>query len=489
MTVLDFVRLLRHNLLVLIGATLLGLGAAAVYAYLQPVVYQSSAQGVVVAGDNTSIGGAMSGSALAQQRAGVYASLIGTQAVRQRVAETPEVQANPAAMNGGLSASVIAGTPLLNVVATGTSGENARTLADAGLKALSNEVLALESLTPSNEGGQVDPNAIAVRIAPYTQANASAQPVSPNWTRLLLIGAAAGLAMGMGIAILRRQLDVRVRTITDVEEATGHGVLGVVPDSKALSDQRDGGRISLGKLGATGEALRQLRTNLRYVNIDNPPRAIVVTSSNPAEESRPSHPPSRSWWPAPGQPVVLIDADLRKPVQHKIFDADNAVGLAGARGRREPGGRALATSEPNLYLVTAGTVPANPSEMVGSRRMRMLINNLAKHYYVIIDAPPLLAVTDAGLLAASTDGAVLVSRVGKTQREQLKFSAKLLDQVGATLLGTVLHRANPRSMGNVVYGAGYGGKYQTYYGKDYLAGRSEDPTPVRAARASEPKES
>lgn len=465
MTLLEFVRFLRHNALLIIAMTLLGLGAAAGYAYLQPVVYASSATAIVVAGDNTSVGGAMSGSALAQQRAAVYAALAGTGAVRDRVAASEEVAGRPSAAGGSISAQVVQGTSLIELRATGASGEDARILADAALVALADEALALEMRTPTEEGLPARADDIAVRLAAYSPANASAQPISPDWVRILLIGTGLGLLIGLGLAFIRSKLDVRVRSMADVEEETGHAVLGVVPDSKELAEQRAGARISLSRLGAAGEALRQLRTNLRYVAIDNPPRSIVVTSANPGEGKSTISSTLAVLIARSGQPVVLIDADLRKPVQHEIFAADNAVGLSQVLvGDLSVEDALQRTSEPNLLILTSGKVPANPSELVGSRRMKALLARLAKHYFVITDAPPILAVTDAGLLTASTDGALLVARVGKTHREQLRMATKLVKQGGGVVLGTVLHRAKARAMGDAVYGAGHGGAYQQYYG-------------------------
>lgn len=327
----------------------------------------------------------------------------------------------------------------------------------------------------------------------FTPANASSRPIAPDWPRILLFGAAAGLVLGVLVAWVRTKLDVKVRTMKDVEEETGHSVLGVIPDSKALARHRDGEPISISSLGLAGEALRQLRTNLRYVDVDHPPKAIVITSAHPGEGKSTVSSLLAVLIARSGQKVVLIDADLRKPVQHKNFRSDAAVGLSQVLiGDVTLEDSLQATSEPNLRNLTSGKVPANPSEMVGSRRMRELIATLSRSAFVIIDAPPMLAVTDAGLLAAATDGAVIVTRVGKTQREELNRAAKLVTQVGGRILGTVLHRAPRKSMGDVVYGAGFGSKYHTVYSEHYyLEASPEDAAPVvaqgSAARAVEPK--
>jgi capsular exopolysaccharide synthesis family protein len=131
-----------------------------------------------------------------------------------------------------------------------------------------------------------------------------------------------------------------------------------------------------------------------------------------------------------------------------------------------------------LSLIPSGRIPPNPSELVGSKRMQALIDTLKEDYTVIIDAPPLLPVTDAGLLTAAADGCILVVHVGKTAKEQVKLCAKILERVNGKLLGSVLNMAPRRGIGAVVYGYGYG--YTRYDQKYYYA---EDGTRKRVRRS------
>ncbi|NOJ99423.1 CpsD/CapB family tyrosine-protein kinase, partial [Corallococcus coralloides] len=158
------------------------------------------------------------------------------------------------------------------------------------------------------------------------------------------------------------------------------------------------------------EALRKLRTNLRFVDVDNPPRSIVITSSAPAEGKSVVSANLARVIAGTGQPTLLIDADLRRPQVAKEFGIDGGVGLsqllAGAVSLDDvihevPGSL--------LSVLPAGQIPPNPSELLGSRRMQDMIRELGRHYFVVIDAPPVLAVTDAQLLTRHADGAVLVA--------------------------------------------------------------------------------
>lgn len=480
MTLLELVRLVRHNFLTIALCTILGGLIGAAYAYTRPQEFQSTSFGVVVGGSADSLGGASSGSALAQQRASAYASLMDTTAVWGRIVNDPEVQAAPGARSGAVEANVVGGTSMIRLIATSGTAEHSIILANAAMRALADEALRLESVNRSDTGEPVDPDSVVVRIVPYQQATGAGQLDTSSWPIALGGGLLAGLILGVAIAFVRKQLDVRVRTITDVEEMTGHSVLGTIPDTKELGQQRSAADpVKASQMGQAGEALRQLRTNLRYVNVDSPPRSVAVTSSNPGEGKSTVASNLARLMAGSGQRVILIDADLRKPVQHQVFQVDNAVGLTQVlAGSVTLGDAVTQTADPNLALLTSGRIPPNPSEILGSRRMRGLVEKLSEDYFVIIDVPPMLAVTDPGLVAAASDGAIVVTRVGKTYKEQLRLTAKLLRQVDADILGTVLHRAPRKAMGEVVYGVGYGASYDTYYGNYYS---QENKAPDRPA--------
>ena len=218
-------------------------------------------------------------------------------------------------------------------------------------------------------------------------------------------------------------------------------------------------------LGVVAEAFRQLRTNLRFVDVDHPPRSIVVTSANPHEGKSTVSSNLARMMAAAGQPTLLIDADLRRPSLASTFDLDPAVGLTQVLvGDLTVADVLQETRTPNLQVITAGRIPPNPSELLGSQRMHALVDELSQEFMVILDAPPLLPVTDAGLLTVTSDGALLVIAVGKTAVEEVVLCRKVLDQVGGRLLGAVLNMAPSRGLGAVVYGYG-GGSFTQGYGE------------------------
>lgn len=164
-----------------------------------------------------------------------------------------------------------------------------------------------------------------------------------------------------------------------------------------------------------------------------------------------------------GEKVVLIDADLRRPMIATQFGIDSKIGLTQVLAGRVALEDALQpTDTKRLKVLPAGRIPPNPSELVGSRQMADLIAKLEKDHMVIIDAPPILPVIDAGILTRQADGAILVVRVGKTSKDEVKLSAKRLQQVNGKLLGSVINMASAKNMGEVVYG--YASKsYESHY--------------------------
>ncbi len=492
MTILDFFRMTRHNLRLLLALVGAGLVLAAVWSLVQPVVYQATSTGVVVAGSAGTVNDASSGQMLASSRAQTYIPLVQTQSVAKRTVEVLGEAKIPVA--GHLSASVVPGTPLLKISATGSNPKDAQALADAALKATAAEIQNLETLndpqvqaqnaakqkaaeeaaknaTPGQPPSQVDltPTGSVIKLVPYESAIAPGAPVSPNWRMNLALGAIAGLVAGYIVSFIRKGVDQRVRSIGEIESLTTSGVIGVIPETPELAEQRSGG--DLREQGLAAEAMRQLRTNLRFIAVDKKPKSFVVTSANPGEgKSTVSANLARVLAEA-GAPTILIDADLRRPMQSRTFRVDSAIGLTQVlAGDVDLQDAMQTTDNPNLQVLPAGRIPPNPSELVGSHRMAELIRNLAVDHTVIIDAPPLLPVTDAGLLTAASDGAILVLRVNKTYKEQIRLCSKILEQVNGTLFGAVLNRAPRKGMGAVLYGYGYGyGGYESnsyYYAAD-----------------------
>ena len=492
MTILDFVRLTRANLWLLVTGIVVGALLGYGYAAMQPKSYQAKASGYVTIGSSGTVD-VLSGSNAARERAQSYSAIVNSQKVAQKMKDSDPALASMSvgAIQASLSAGVGEGRgALIEVKANASNPEQARALANGALRATAEYISeidgspAQQTQTPTQvtttdaEGNvtttevqqspaQPRTNANSVRVIPLDNASPTPTLIQVNSMQYTGIGALVGLGAVYGVIFLRRALDSRIRTRDDAIKATNSSILGVMPVSDELTEET----IAEGKNEdhIAQESIRQLRTNLRFVNIDTPPRSFIVTSSVPGEgKSTVSLSLARAM-AAAGQPVILIDADLRRPTVAKKLKLNAKVGLTQVLAGQVDIANAVlpASDEENLFILPAGRIPPNPAELLGSDKMRQLIKELSEEFVVILDVPPLLPVTDASLLSTSVDGVILVGSVGKSHREQMTEAVSVLDKVNAHLFGVVLNRAPRSGLGNSYYGFGYASSYvgyATYYG-------------------------
>jgi capsular exopolysaccharide synthesis family protein len=204
------------------------------------------------------------------------------------------------------------------------------------------------------------------------------------------------------------------------------------------------------------EAYRTLRTNIQYSSFDKEIKTIAVTSAEMAEGKSTVAGNIALTFAQSDKKVILVDCDLRKPSIHKNFKTSNLVGISEILIGKVSLEEAVQKRNDNLYFLTSGKKPPNPSEMLASSAMSNLIEELKKKYdIVVLDTAPLKAVTDAQILSTKVDGTILVVRAAVTKRDSVIEAKNLLDKVGANIIGTVLHAVeNTR------------GKYYTYYGNE-----------------------
>ena len=188
------------------------------------------------------------------------------------------------------------------------------------------------------------------------------------------------------------------------------------------------------------ESYRILRTNIMYSSFDKKIKRILVTSSEPGEGKSTTSGNLALAFAQDEKKVILIDCDLRKPSLHKKFRISNNRGLSDVIIDRDKLSKCIQKRTEYLDILTAGKIPPNPSEMLGSKAMSSLLDELSDIYDVIIlDSPPVLAVTDAQILSTKVDGTVLVVRAEKTKKDTLLAAKGVLDKVNANILGTVLN--------------------------------------------------
>ncbi|AIY03578.1 hypothetical protein ART_3979 [Arthrobacter sp. PAMC 25486] len=460
----DYVRVFRQHGLGVIALALIGILCSAGWLFLQKPIYAANSIGYVSIPGGDNMGSALAGDNLAKSKATSYASFAGSRPVAESVINTLGLNIAPDVLLKQISVTAAKDTAQIKIAASAESALEAQQLANAWVVALAEQVGILES-APNPLDPAAPPVDSIIKIVPLGDAPLPQSPVSPNKKMTLIVGALAGLIIGVGYALVRNHLDRRIRSVEMVEKAIGTAVVGTIPVDDRLRNGRhvvESGVIDHGNTEgyAMSEALRELRTNLHYMNVDNPPRVIVITSSIPGEGKSTIAANLAVTIAATGQRVVLIDGDLRRPVVAEFFGMASGGGLTDILSGQATLDDVLQVYRPvpALAVLGAGRIPPNPSELLGSQAMKRLLERLSESAVVLIDAPPLLPVTDAAILARSTDGALVVAGAGKTTIDELEKAVATLAKVQAPLLGAVLNRV-PTTGGQA---AGYG-----YYGKSY----------------------
>jgi tyrosine-protein kinase Etk/Wzc len=316
------------------------------------------------------------------------------------------------------------------------------------------------------EAGQIG----SVRIV--DRAKPPKFPIKPKKKMNFLLGMLVGLGLGVGMTFVREYLDTSLKTIEDVERL-GFSVLGSIPfitTTRASRHMRNknGELVKIESRLIThfapkspiSEAYRTLRTNIQYARVDQHIKTVLVTSSGMGEGKSTSVANLAIAFAQMGAKTLLVDTDLRRPVLHGIFNYTRNEGLTNLLlGRLSIEEAVKPTKIENLHLITSGILPPNPSEMLSSQAMEKFINETSARYDItLFDTPPVIAVTDAAVLATKLDGCILVVRSGKTNRDALLRSKVLLDNVKANVFGILVNGVSVERV--------YGSYYYYYYSSE-----------------------
>lgn len=431
MTGQDYLRVLREQWIVVVIAAVLGVvGAAAVFVVRAPsytaklTMYVSSQQG-----DNAQQ--AYQGAQLSQQRVTSYVELVSGPRVADEVIRRLGLDETPEEFAKHVTASSALDSVLIDVSVVDHSPEQAAQVANAVGGVFTGMVDELER--PVRPGAL---QAVAVRVV-----QPAAVPTKPSSTGLpvtLALGLLAGLAIGVGGALARNAFDVSVKSPDQLRELTDAPNLGTIAfdaevPKRPLTVHED-------PQSPRSEAFRQLRTNLQFVDVDNPHKVMIVTSSLPGEGKTTTLVNLAIALASAGSRVLVIDADLRRPKVAQLLGLERTAGLTSVLSGRvrveqvvQPWGNGA------FDVLASGPLPPNPSELLASRHMTDLLDDLRECYdVVLVDTPPLLPVTDAAAVAPATDGVIMACRFQKTTRDQLAQAVEALAAVSAPLLGTIL---------------------------------------------------
>ncbi|MCD5421731.1 polysaccharide biosynthesis tyrosine autokinase [Rhodococcus pyridinivorans] len=452
MEVHDYLRILQARWKIVAVTTVVAVLAALGASLLTTPQYEAKTRLFVSTSSGASVQEIYQGNLFSQQRVTSYTELLEGTTLAQRTLEKLGLgEMSAVDLAGKVTASSTPDTVLIDTAVTDESPERARDLANA----LSDEfvVMARELETPEDGG----PPTARVVVEQY--AATPSAPVTPKTTRNVALGLAVGVLLGIALAVLRDRLDNTIKDRNAVEELAGTGVVGVIPLEKAR--QEEPAIVFADANSGDAEAYREMRTNLQFLEVDNPPRAIVITSSLPGEGKTTTAVNLALVLAEAGHSVVLVEADLRRPRVTKYLGSLGDAGLSNVLAHTAALEDVLQpTRFDGMWVLAAGGLPPNPSELLGSAHAREVIEDLRSRFdYVIIDAPPLLPVTDAAILTNIADGALLIARYGKTTREQFARAVGNLRAVNAPVLGTILALTPTKGRGTAY-------EYRYYYSSD-----------------------
>lgn len=508
----------RRWLPLLVASTALAAAAAFVFSSLQPKTYEAKA--TLVVGQSLSGVNPDYTQLLASQRlSGTYAAVATTQSTLSKVIGELRLDTTPDELAKQVTADSPTDSSLLMI--TAEDSDPARTAAianavaeellatspaiqgrtselqasidaslaatQAQMRATQARVEALSALDTLTSAQQAELATLEDRLASlratyatllaYSSANASniitiidpavvpTSPVAPRPLLNTLLAAVLGLMIAVGIIAAAEYLGDAVKDPEDVESVTGLSTIGTIGRMRG-----EEGRAELYQLAAllqprsgVTEAYRTLRSNVEFAAVDAPLRSLLVTSAMPAEGKTVTAANLAVVFAQAGRRVLLVDADLRQPGVHRIFDVANSHGLTTLLRREDVALDAVAhrTEQEGLRIVTTGPLPPNPAELLGSHRMRAVLERLGGDAdLVIVDSPPLRAVADSAILSSFLDGTLLVIEAGRSRRRALRMAREALERAGAKVVGVVLNRVAPAGRA----------EYADYYGGDYEAG-------------------
>ena len=345
--------------------------------------------------------------------------------------------------------------------------------------ALEREILNALRARVAQEGIEIEVPRTPVEIVEVAVAPRENDPVSPKYLLNMVLSVIVGLGMGIGMAYFIEYLDTSVKTVDDVEQYLGLRVIGIVPQKvRPLSEE--------GPDSPHAEAYRLLRTNMQFANKGIGGGAYGVVSGGVGEGKSTTLFNLAYVCAQLGDKVLIVDSDLRRPVQHTFLEMSNRFGLTNLLVRDVSIEETIKpTTVPNLHFLASGQLPRAALGLLDSQRMRDLVKNLKARYdYVFFDAPPLMGVSDASILASEVDGVLLVVQYRKYPRTMSSRAKRIIENVGGKIVGVVLNNINIMRDDYYYY---YHSHYSQYYAtpKDRADAEPEEQTPEAAEQKEE----
>ena len=428
----DYIAIVRKRWVSILLVTALAVACAMTATLLTTPTYQADSEVFVSVNNGGSTSDLLSGASFSQDRVTSYTSMVTSTRVLIPVITRLGLRTTPDQLAASITADSPLNTVLIDITVTSTNPKTASAVANATADSLGTQVTALEK--PA--GNQPSP----VRSSTLRTATVPTAPATPKPARNLALGLLLGLLLGFGLALVREVLDTKVRSEADVHRVTDASVIARIGyDDDAPAHPLI---VQSSPHSHRSEAFRRLRTNLQFLDIADQPKTIVVTSSLTGEGKSTTAVNLAISLADAGSRVALVDADLRRPSIAEYMGLEGEVGLTTVLiGQTSLHDAIQPWGNGNLHILPSGQVPPNPSELLGSRSMATLLEQLSSQFdIVLIDTPPLLPVTDAAILAKITGGALVIAAADNLHRQQLADGLGALQDVGARVLGVVLNR-------------------------------------------------
>jgi len=447
----DYLRVVRKRWLVIIAGVILGAAGAGAISLLLTPKYEASTLVFVYVQAGGTANELVQGSAFAQNQVTSYAEAVTTPRVLDPVIRELDLDVSADELAEDIVAIAPLDTVNIRITVTDASPTRAAAIADAVTERF-REVIA-DITKPADGPSQVSLSVLRDAVVPES-------PVSPDLKINLAIGLAVGLLGGLAFAVFFELIDTRIRTERDVESITSSPIIGRITFDKHAA--RRPLIVHDDPHSPRAEAFRSLRTSLQFLNFGTASRSFVVTSATADEGKSTTAANLAIAMAATGARVVLVDADLRRPSIADYLGLEGAVGLSDVLIARASLDDVLQRwGEHSLSVLPAGTIPPNPSELLGSPAMLAVLDELEKRFdFVLLDLPPVLPVTDAALVSGVVRGALFVVALGRARKADLASAMATLQGVNAPVSGLILTFVPSR--GNGAYSNySYGGPGRT----------------------------